>query len=314
MTHPIVAEPLTPSVTLYEGDALAVLPTLAAGSVDAVVTDPPYPEIDRDYGRLSESQWWDLMMGVCGEVRRVLKPTGSAMFILQPNSRNVGSMRGWLWKFMAWACDEWNMVQDVWWWNHTTPPTVHCQEKYGLMRPSLKACVWLGLGNCYRDQSVVLLPESIANAKTRKMADNSLCRFPSGMSIRRLRTASRCVERDGVTPFNLLPIANSNSTDSAGSHNHGAGTPSVLAEWWVRYITPPDGIVLDMFAGSGTTALACLREHKRCILVEREPEYCAIIRKRVSEFEDRTPLFRDEPVPLPVSTPTQRPLFPQDSP
>jgi hypothetical protein len=52
-------------------------------------------------------------------------------------------MRPWLFEFMAKWCREWNMVQDAWWWNHTTAPTVHCQRKYGLMRPSLKACVWV---------------------------------------------------------------------------------------------------------------------------------------------------------------------------
>ena len=87
--------------TIHCGNCLDILPTIPAQSVDAVITDPPYPEISRDYGRMTEAQWWDMMMGVCAEVRRVLKPTGSAVFILQPNSRKVGSMRGWLWEFMA---------------------------------------------------------------------------------------------------------------------------------------------------------------------------------------------------------------------
>jgi len=38
------AERLTDTVTLYEGDCLDVLPTLEPGSVDAVITDPPYGE------------------------------------------------------------------------------------------------------------------------------------------------------------------------------------------------------------------------------------------------------------------------------
>ncbi len=62
---------------------------MPAGSVDAVITDPPYPEISRAYGRMTEAEWWDMMMVVCTETRRILKPTGSAVFILQPNSRKV---------------------------------------------------------------------------------------------------------------------------------------------------------------------------------------------------------------------------------
>ena len=84
-----------PSVTLHLGDCVDWLRTLPDASVDAVITDPPYPEIDRPYGRLTESEWWSLIVeGVIPEVRRILKPTGSAVFILQPNSRKVGSMRG----------------------------------------------------------------------------------------------------------------------------------------------------------------------------------------------------------------------------
>ena len=131
------------TVTLYHGDCIEVMRGLTDASINAVITDPPYPEIDREYGRMTEEAWWDMMMGVCAEVRRLLKPTGSAVFILQPNSRKVGSMRGWLWKFMAWVCQDWNMVQDAYWWNIVTMPTIHSTQ-YGLMRGSLKPCVWAG--------------------------------------------------------------------------------------------------------------------------------------------------------------------------
>jgi hypothetical protein len=152
---------------LYEGDCLEVLPTLPAASVDCVITDPPYPEIDREYGRWTEAEWWELIVGgVIPHVRRVLKPTGSAVFILQPNSRKVGSMRGWLFELQAWACREWNMVQDVWWWRIDTQPTEGAGTK-GTLRQSLKSCVWCGPAECYRDQSSVLWEESDYNRAAR---------------------------------------------------------------------------------------------------------------------------------------------------
>jgi hypothetical protein len=147
---------------LHEGDCLDWLPLVPDASVDAIITDPPYPMIDRPYGKLTEAEWWDLMVeGVIPHVRRILKPTGSAVFILQPNSRKVGSMRGWLWEFMAWACREWNMVQDAWWWNTSAMPSGGCTQM-GTLKPSVKACVWLGPADCYRDQDSdsVSLPPS----------------------------------------------------------------------------------------------------------------------------------------------------------
>ena len=55
------------------GDCLDILPTLPDASIDAVITDPPYPHIKRDYGYWTEAEWWELIVeGVVPEVRRVL--------------------------------------------------------------------------------------------------------------------------------------------------------------------------------------------------------------------------------------------------
>jgi len=86
------------------GDCITLMRELPDGSIDACICDPPYAEVNRPYGRLTEAEWWDLMMGVCTEVRRVLKPSGSAMFVLQPNSAHVGQMRPWVFEFQAWVC------------------------------------------------------------------------------------------------------------------------------------------------------------------------------------------------------------------
>lgn len=59
--------------------------------------------------------------------------------------------------------------------------------------------------------------------------------------------------------------------------------------WLCRLITPPGGIILDPFAGSGSTLVAALRQGFRCIGIEREPQYVTIARARV---EEDAPLFR----------------------
>ncbi len=274
------------TIQIIEGDCLAVLPTIPTASVDAIICDPPYPEINRAYGRLTEAAWWTLMMGVCTEARRILKPTGSAVFILQPNSRKVGSMRGWLWEFMAWVCRDWNCVQNVYWWNTTTMP--QGSEARGLMRSSVKTCVWAGDPGCYRNQRAVLWQESERNAFMRmearaKGTGATLEYSTSGSHYRRARVSDAAERRGGVTPFNLLPIPNANSTTSAGAYGHGAGTPLELAKWWTRYICPPGGVVCDPFAGSGTMGLAALAYGCSFVGIEKMPEYVAIMRARLAE-------------------------------
>jgi DNA modification methylase len=277
-------------IDLRLGDCLEVLPTLEAGSVDCVITDPPYPEIDRDYGRMSEPEWHEMMRSVVKEVRRILKPRGSAVFVLQPNSERVGRMRPWLWDFMAWTAREWNQVQDVWWWNISSPPTVHCNRERGLMRGSLKACVWLGSPDCYRCQDEVLWSESEANAAQRG-ASRLLKYKPGGLSMRSGRCTAAAENRGGVTPFNVLPIANANSTSSAGAHGHGAGTPLSLVSWWIRYLTECGGTVLDPFMGSGTTGIACKRAECDFIGIESDPGYFAIAQKRIAAEQAKMSLF-----------------------
>jgi site-specific DNA-methyltransferase (cytosine-N4-specific) len=269
------------AVTLYCGDCRDILPTLE--NVNSVVTDPPYPEINRDYGRMTEKEWHSMMRDIVGSVRKILTDNGSAVFILQPNSETVGRMRPWLWEFMAWTAREWNQIQDAWWWNHATPPTVHCHQKNGLLRPSMKACVWLGAANCYRDQTAALLPIAQATLTDKRIDRHELGYAPSGLSMRHGRALKKCRERGGVTPFNVLVCANSDSHNGAGAKGHGAGTPMKIAEWWIRYITPDNGTVVDPFCGSGTMALAAKQQGLRFIGIEKEERYCEIAAKRLSQ-------------------------------
>lgn len=270
-------------IDLRLGNCLEVLPGLPSGSVDSVITDPPYPEISRAYGRMTEAEWHAMMRRVVPEVRRVLKPTGSAVFVLQPNSRKVGSMRPWFWEFMAWACHKWNLIQDAYWWNFTAAPTVHVHRTKGLMRPSVKPCVWLGPPDCYRNQDAVLWTAAQSTWAIDR-SDRALRRHPSGLTKRNRRILDCVRERGGSTPFNLLPVSNSDSGN--GSVNvHGARTPLPLCSWWTRYLCPPGGTVLDPFSGTATVGLAALKHGCHYIGIEKMPEYHAIAEKRLAEAQ-----------------------------
>ena len=271
------------SVALHLGDCRDILRAMPDASVDAVVTDPPYPEVNRPYGRMTVPAWESMMHDVVRECRRVLVPKGSAVFILQPNSETVGTLRPWLFDFISWCCREWNVVQDVWWWNHASPPTVHCHETIGLMRPSLKACVWVGAADCYRNQSAVLCaPADARLAETREQRLTvSRVSSPSGWSKSSASMRGSLERRGGVTPMNVLPFSNTDSANSSGASGHGAGTPIALCDWWVRYLCPQAGTVLDVFAGGGTVGVAAVRRGCSYIGIEREAEYVAIARARL---------------------------------
>ncbi|MEX0626129.1 MAG: site-specific DNA-methyltransferase [Chloroflexota bacterium] len=94
----------------------------------------------------------------------------------------------------------------------------------------------------------------------------------------------------GFSRFFLIPKA-SRSEREAGLHSvherrslrahgrrnhHPTVKPVALLRHLVRLVMPPDGIVLDPFVGSGTTAIAAQLEGMRCLAIEMEPEYLAI--------------------------------------
>jgi DNA modification methylase len=66
-----------------------------------------------------------------------------------------------------------------------------------------------------------------------------------------------------------------------GRNAHPTVKPIALMRWLVRLVTPPGGLVLDPFAGSGTTGIACALEGLSFIGVEREADYVAIARARM---------------------------------
>jgi DNA modification methylase len=69
---------------------------------------------------------------------------------------------------------------------------------------------------------------------------------------------------------------------------HPTVKPLDLMRWLVRLVTPPGGVVLEPFAGSGTTAEACVVEGFRCIAIEREADYLPLIEARLSKPIERT--------------------------
>ena len=112
------------------------------------------------------------------------------------------------------------------------------------------------------------------------------------------KTAGDATDRqDGSAGLNS-PRAGASRTHGARNH-HPTVKPVALMRWLVRLVTPPGGLVLDPFAGSGTTGLACIKEQCRFLGIEREAEYVAIANARLhaehARFETGGPLFM-EPV------------------
>lgn len=65
------------------------------------------------------------------------------------------------------------------------------------------------------------------------------------------------------------------------SNHHPTVKPVKLMRYLIRMITPPGGLVLDPFTGSGTTGVAAVKESMRFLGIEREAEYVEIAEARM---------------------------------
>ena len=67
---------------------------------------------------------------------------------------------------------------------------------------------------------------------------------------------------------------------------HPTIKPIALMRWLCRLVTPPDGVILDPFMGSGTTGAAAMLEGFNFIGIERESEYIEIAQRRIAHWKD----------------------------
>lgn len=74
------------------------------------------------------------------------------------------------------------------------------------------------------------------------------------------------------------------SKKEKGDTKHPTVKPVELMRYLVKLITPKKGIVLDPFAGTGTTGEACILENKKYYLIEAEPSYFKDIEKRLNRY------------------------------
>lgn len=102
------------------------------------------------------------------------------------------------------------------------------------------------------------------------------------------RFFQKCPPDSDPTRFRYCPKASKKDRGNGNSH------PTVKPQSLLRYLcrltkTPYGGIILDPFAGSGSTGLAARAEGRPCILIEKEADYCEIIVNRLNNEADVSP-------------------------
>ena len=245
------------TVTLYLGDCLEILPTLEPGSVDAVVTDPPYssggafrsdrsgatsakylgshgrgPKVDIEFsGDSRDSRGW-LFWSTLWMLRAhdICKPAAIAMIFTDwrqmPQCSDVFQAANWVWR----GCAVWDKG--------------NARPMSGRFSHQAEFVLWGSKGAIGWDYD--------------------------------------------------LPCAKGVLRFDAPKEHHQTEKPVELIEEMLA-ITAQGGVVVDPFTGSGTTGVACVRLGRRFIGIELEPKYFAIAKRRITDELRRVKFL--EPTP-----------------
>ena len=96
------------------------------------------------------------------------------------------------------------------------------------------------------------------------------------------RSGAEAVDRDEGSAGAQSPRAGAGRTASEVRNHHPCVKPLSIIRWLCRLVTPPGGIVLDPFMGSGTTGVAALLEGFNFVGCEREADYLLIAEARIA--------------------------------
>lgn len=244
---------------LHHGDCLAGMATLADGSVDCVITDPPYEAEAHTLQRRTKRKTGKHDGGAYDNGGSAVCVIESLTFAPMTEVDRDAAARQ-----MARVARRWVVV--------------FCQVEAAMKwRDSL-----VGAGLTYRRTGLWVKPDGMPQYTGDRpgMGYESIviCHVPG-------RSRWNGGGRHGVWTFNKI------GPDDVARTGHETQKPLALMEALVRDFTDPGETVLDPFAGSGTTGAACIRNGRSFIGWEKDAKYHALASKRLDETREQGGLF-----------------------
>lgn len=266
----------------YQGDAGELLKEVADESIQLVITSPPFALIrKKPYGNVESERYVDWFMEFSDELKRVLTRDGSLVIDIGGAWRSGAPVKStYQFELLLELTkdDRFYLAQDFYWWNPARLPSP--AEWVNVRRVRAKDAVdtvwWLSKSTSPKaDNNRVLTKYSVHQERLFKNGVKSTVR-PSGHPI----TQHFLNVNKGAIPSTLLRIANTDSNSAylqrcRATHSppHPARFPRKLPEFFINFLTDPNDVVLDPFAGSNMTGWVAEKEKRRWIAFELDEGY-----------------------------------------
>ena len=294
---------------IIHGNCMEVLHGLT-GEINLVVTSPPYAEQRKHlYESISEEAYPNWTVEWMDKCKKILAPDGSIAIVIRPHLFRGQISDYVLHTRLAVRAAGWYECEELIWIKKTSPPFGSVRRP----RRSWESILWFSQSrNPYCKPQANGQYSNRIGAESRKGVGEYKGTPSVNYSGGRGRTKvgiSRCKDyvEIGTGQVNRKIINQENP--------HPAQFPEELAAWIIKMLCPENGIVLDPFIGSGTTAVACVNNNRSFIGIEISEAYCQYARKRVESLSP--PAFGFNPgaanglMPLPLP-PVLPPPAPSD--
>ncbi|OBV40839.1 DNA methyltransferase [Janthinobacterium psychrotolerans] len=257
-------------------DALAGLARIPDGAVDLILTDPPY-NLGKDYGNASDQQ----------TVADYLRWTEQWIDAALPKLKANGSLYIFTtWRFspeiFVMLKQRMAMMNEII-WDRRVPSMGGSVRSFSSVHDTIG--FFVKRKDYYFDLDAVRIAYDAATKKARS---------------RSIFVGAKWLEV-GYNPKDLWSVSRLHKEHPERA-DHPTQKPLEIIERMVKASCPPGGVVLDLFMGSGTTALAAKRCGRDFVGFELNSDYCAIIEQRLAAQEQEQE--QDAAVPAPAKKKT----------
>jgi len=251
------------------GDCLAIMKSISDGSVDLVVTSPPY-NIGKEYEQKSSLDYYlQWQNEVIQECVRILKPNGSICWQVGNYIEN-GSVYPLDCVLFPFFIKQGLLPRNriIWRFGHG----LHCKKRFSGRHETI---LWFTKGSNYEFYlDEVRIPQ----------------KYPGKKHYKGVNKGELSCNPLGKNPEDVWDITNvkSNHVEKTA---HPCQFPVELPERLIKALCPKGGMVLDPFMGSGTTGIACIQTSRKFIGIEKDVKYYEIAKNRISNTHKQIDIF-----------------------
>jgi site-specific DNA-methyltransferase (cytosine-N4-specific) len=269
------------------GDSLELLEKLPDDSVNLVITSPPFAlERQKEYGNKDKSEYVDWLTQFAKLVFQKLRSDGSFVLDLGGSYRKGVPVRSlYQYRVLLRFCDDigFYLAEEFFWHNPSKLPSpIEWVNKRKIRaKDTVNTLWWFSKSEWPKaDVSKVLAEYS---PRMKKLLED-----PEAFYNPALRPSGHDIgmgfgkDNGGAIPSNLLQIPNSESNGvylgackTVGVKGHPARFPAKLPEFFIRFLTNPGDLVVDIFAGSNTTGMVAEAEGRHWIGFDLDLGYLA---------------------------------------